>query len=262
LVKAPSHIVPISLLSHARARSNATVATSFVVLFAFASSTGAQSSAFGMWTTYSGDHAIAQRLAVTADAQLRLGGQEPVLRNVLLRPGMSFALNDRVRLGAGYALSHQDPSDAALPTELEHRIWQTVQLSHRARNAQISHRFRLEQRFHGERESHSAPRTWSSSGRARYSLRSTVPLSSSGRSWISVGDEMFLGFGGSAGAPAFDQNRAHLAFGTRLAPALRVEAGYLYQTTRTDADRLTAGTHILLLSLQSSMPVRSQRRTR
>jgi hypothetical protein len=233
-----------------------------VMLFASASPSAAQSNAFGMWTTYSGDHAVTSRLAVTADAQLRLGGQEPVIRNVLLRPGMSFALDSRVRIGAGYALSHQDPNDAALPTELEHRIWQTVQLSHRVRRAQLSHRFRLEQRFHGERETVSSPRTWSTSGRARYSARSSFPISSSGNSWVSIGDELFMGFGGSAGSPAFDQNRAHLSFGTRLTPALRIEAGYLYQITRTDADRLTAGTHILLLSMQSSMPARSQGRTR
>jgi hypothetical protein len=233
-----------------------------VVLFAFASPGAAQASAFGMWTTYSGDHALTSRLSLTADAQLRLGGQEPVVRNVLLRPGMSLALNDRVRLGAGYALSHQDPHDTALPVELEHRIWQTVQLSHRMSRVQLSHRLRLEQRFHGERETLASPRTWSSSGRARYSVRSTLPIASSGAQWLSIGNELFVGVGGSAGSPALDQNRAHLSVGTRLAPALRMEAGYLYQTTRTDADRLTAGTHILLLSLQSSMPVRSQARTR
>ena len=48
--------------------------------------------------------------------------------------------------------------------------------------------------------------------------------------YVSVYDEVFIGFGSNVNANVFDQNRVGVLLGYRFNPTLRLEAGYLNQT--------------------------------
>src|SRR5215204_4752029 len=57
-----------------------------------------------MWLVYSGDHPVSGRFGLVFDSHMRLTADGDQQRQLLVRPGVSFALSDRVKLSAGYAL--------------------------------------------------------------------------------------------------------------------------------------------------------------
>ena len=93
----------------------------------------------------------------------------------------------------------------------------------------------------------------------RYSVRASVPLAGRGRArdlTASVSDELFASFGGYAGDMAFDQNRAAISLGLRVARTLRMDLGYMLQSATGDDGRFTERNHVLQIVAVSTAKLR------
>lgn len=177
------------------------------------------------------------------EGQGRFGADISRFSQGILRPGVGFALTERMTLWGGYAYIPTDPPGEGNATR-EHRLWQqllwTTPLP--LGSLTLTSRTRLEQRWF----EHAADAGW----RLRQFTKLTRPIALDGRVYASLWDEVFLAFddtdwGARAG---LDQNRAFGGIGFRLAPGVALEAGYLNQYVFRQA-RDDASNHILAFSL-------------
>jgi len=190
------------------------------------------------WAMYFGDHAVSRRWALHAEAQVRRAGGAAGLagwQQLLLRPGLIYALSPGARVTAGYAFVDtwpygDQPVVARFP---EHRLWQQLQLGHATGRVAWQHRYRVEQRWVARPLDAAGARDRTYSNRARYLVRATVPLRGrtldAGEAYATAYDELFANWGRNVGRNVLDQNRLYGALGWRLAATTRVEAGYLQQ---------------------------------
>ena len=218
-----------------------------------------------MWLVYSGDHRVTGHVGLVFDSQLRLTQDGDRERQLLVRPGLSYALGRGVKLSTGYTLtaSHDDANDPLTSHKPEHRAWLSAQLAHDFGPVSFAHRYRYEHRWlPGVRvDDNGAPigETHVTAERLRYSLKASVPVTSIAGGhgvYFSASDEVFASFGGYAGAIAFDQNRASMAVGLRMSPTLRLEAGYMLQSSADDAGHFTERNHTLQIGATSTASLR------
>jgi hypothetical protein len=97
---------------------------------------------------------------------------------------------------------------------------------------------------------------WTRLNRVRYQLRGTVPVGACLprlRCYVAASDELFVGIApGDGRALSPEQNRAALAVGSRVLPALRVELGYLNQAGIAPAGTIHVRAHALTLNVTAS----------
>lgn len=180
------------------------------------------------------------------DLQLRSEDNWDRLRNLLVRPGVTYYINKNSNATVGYLftqtyLPHLYPVFASGTTPYEpkftlteHRIWQQYIYNHQPwKGAALSHRFRLEQRFI-ERQTDDL-----FSQRFRYFFRLVQPLQKQAGAFekgmfVALQNEFFLNLQNKdeLNGSTFDQNRAYLAVGYRVSKAFDIEAGYLNQAIK------------------------------
>lgn len=172
------------------------------------------------------------------DLQLRSEDKWDGLRNLLVRPGVTYYINKNSNATLGYLFTQTYlPNDilvGAAPmknTLTEHRVWQQYIYNHQPwKNAALSHRFRLEQRFI-ERQTDDL-----FSQRLRYFFRLVQPLQKQEAGFtkgmfVALQNELFFNIQNNddLNGSVFDQNRAYLAAGYRFSKKMDIEAGYLNQ---------------------------------
>jgi uncharacterized protein DUF2490 len=212
------------------------------------------------WLVFNADVALNETWAILIDASARRSGtfDEPMANFV--RGGLAYEVNDHVRVAVGANWS-RTYSYGELPADYpvtERRIWQQVVLSHDIGRLDVSHRYRLEQRFRGRRNDPDVDHIdyWERSNRFRYQVRGTLPLSGdaieAGEAYVSLANELFIGIGRNVQYNIFDQNRATLSLGYRLTRNWRTEVGFLehviFKGNGVDVER----NHTLVLTLSYS----------
>lgn len=219
------------------------------------------------WFVFNADVAVNERWAILFDASARRSGtfDEPMANFV--RGGLAYELTDHVRVAVGANWSRTYPYGelpVAYPTT-ERRIWQQAVVSHEIGRLDVSHRYRLEQRFRGRRDDPGVDHIdlWERSNRFRYQLRGTLPLSGDaiepGEAYVSLANELFVGIGRNVEYNIFDQNRASVSLGYRLTRNWRTEVGFLehviFKANGTDVERNHTVTFTLSYSRPSLRPV-------
>ncbi len=167
-----------------------------------------------LWFGYFNNTRFNERWGLWLDVQFRT--KDHFVRDpfqFLVRPGLTYYINDRTRLTGGYAYFLHYPADnhpeIARP---EHRFWQQIQWQTVYRKISTQQTFRFEQRFRQEVE---APDKLGSGYDFNYRMRANfqiqVPLSSKrfeqGDLSLVVGDEIMVNFGKQIVYNYFDQNR-------------------------------------------------------
>ena len=216
---------------------------------------------------FNADVAVNENWAVLFDASARRSGtfDEPMANFV--RGGLAYELNDHVRVAIGANWSRTYPYGelpVAYPTT-ERRIWQQAVVSHDIGRLDVSHRYRLEQRFRGRRNDPEVDHidSWERSNRFRYQLKGTLPLSGEaiepGEAYVSLANELFIGIGRNVQYNIFDGNRAAVSLGYRLTRSWRTEVGYLehviFKPNGTDVERNHTVTFTLSYSRSWLQPV-------
>lgn len=177
------------------------------------------------------------RWGLQGDLQYRnwdLGGD---LEQLLLRGGINWRpeSNDAT-LTLGYANITSGEFGSSDDTDTEHRIYQEALLPQRiGGRVYLSHRLRYEQRWVDGQDFRT---------RFRYALFMNVPLNRSdlneGAWYLALYNEVFINgekdIGEDEKVEYFDRNRLYGALGYCLSDSLRVQFGYMYQTT-DDVDK-------------------------
>jgi hypothetical protein len=163
------------------------------------------------------------------------------LDTIIVRPGLGYALGERVTAFAGYAWVIAEPRGR---DEFgEHRIWEQLTWNLPVDGFTLQSRTRLEQRF--------LERGGETGHRLRQFVKATLPLTRDKDLYVSLWDEVFIdlddtSWGQRAG---LRQNRAFAGLGWFFdrRPDVALEVGYLQQwIDRGSEDRLN---HILSINL-------------
>jgi hypothetical protein len=220
----------------------------------------------GAWFVISADVAINERWAVLFDASARRSCPLDEATANFVRGGLAYEITDHVRVAAGANWSRSYPyGEIPSPTTTdERRFWEQVQVGHSIGRLDLSHRYRLEQRYRGRWRSPDDDQidSWERSNRFRYQVKGTLPLSGDGiepgEAYVSAANELFIGFGGKV-QTLFDQDRATVTLGYRMTRNWRVEAGFLehviFKPNGTDVERNHTVTFALLYSRPAPVAV-------
>ena len=166
------------------------------------------------------------------EGQGRFGNDASQFTQSLIRPGLGYAITDKIVVWAGYAWAPTaEPLSIAHPYN-EHRLWEQVTWADNFSFGRLSTRSRFEQRFFD----HNAPIAGNDdvNHRFRQLVKLAVPMPSidPNLSFI-VQSELFINMT-NANNPAFisqgyDQNRAFVGLGYKVNQYATVELGYMNQ---------------------------------
>jgi len=175
---------------------------------------------------------IFKKFSLTSDVQFRSSDDWGYIRNVLIRPGLTYYINSKSNATVGYAFigSYNRLDGAAKNALTENRIWEQYIYNMKFGRVSLQNRFRLEQRFI-ERQTDDV-----FSQRLRYFARAIIPLTKQQTAFnkgvfAALQDEIFLNIQNKdqLNNSVFDQNRVYGAIGYRFSPKFDLEAGYLNQ---------------------------------
>lgn len=196
-----------------------------VVLFCLlAKSLTAQDSKTGNWLIYFGNQPLTTKLNIWNEVQYRNYNAIGDLQQLLLRTGIGYNLtpnNNNLLVGYGYILGETYINKTQKNSTSEHRIFQQFLTKQNILNNQITHRYRIEQRF----------LVSEFNLRFRYFLAINIPLNKKELNkncvYLSAYNEIFIQNNGNY----FDRNRIYGALGYYFMDQLKLEIGFMNQTT-------------------------------
>ncbi|RNL86338.1 DUF2490 domain-containing protein [Sinomicrobium pectinilyticum] len=216
--------------------------------FLFPDSTFAQvnENETGAWYMYFWNTTLKNsRFGFQGDVQYRNWDIMGDLEQLLLRGGVTYEpekANVKFTLGYGYVLSGEYGDSNS--TSEESRIYQEALLPHKlADRFYLTHRFRFEQRWVESQDFRT---------RFRYNLFLNIPVNqvslNKGAIYIALYNELFINgqkeTGNGNTVEIFDRNRLYTALGYSITDNLKVQAGYMRQSTNTvDKGQLQLSLH-------------------
>lgn len=166
------------------------------------------------------------------DLQIRSSDEFKNVRNLLVRPGVTYYFNGSNNLTVGYLFTQT--YTPGIESITENRAWEQFIHTHKIQRVNVSHRFRLEQRFI---EKIAADDVFAQ--RLRYFVRFLIPLKKEAQAFekgffAAVQNEVFLNIQNKdvTNNSFFDQNRAYVALGYRLQKKIDLEIGYMNQAVK------------------------------
>jgi hypothetical protein len=197
------------------------------------------------WIMYFGNHKINDRWGLHTEYQWRRAGRDENAnvfqdwQQSLMRLGVDYYAKNQTQVTAGYGwIKTFEYGDQPVSHSFnEHRCWEQFIVKNKVGRVDVQHRYRLEQRF-VEQYKLGSNGEFTQNGyvfrnRVRYRFLLTVPLSrkemQDNTLFLSLYDEVFLGFGAGIGKNILDQNRLYGALGWRFNKNFNVQLGYLNQ---------------------------------
>jgi len=183
----------------------------------------AQESETGNWWMYFGNQKISDKLNWHNEVQYRNYNFIGDLEQLMLRTGIGYDIgenNHNILLGYGFIRSENyvGNSDEKIHFD-EHRIFQQFITNQNIGRLDLSHRYRIEERFFSN----------DFRMRFRYFLALRYPLAAKeikeNTLYLSIYNEVFI----NSEKSAFDRNRLFGALGYEIKNGLRVEAGFMRQ---------------------------------
>lgn len=157
----------------------------------------------------------------------------------LLRFGLEYEINPKVSVMGGYAWIKTFPYGTQ-PIQYEfneHRMFEQVNLKDKAGRLEVQHRYRIEQRILEQYALNSSGNVVQVDpvfrNRIRYRALVMLPLSRKTMGdqtlFLSINNELFVGFGKGIAKNPIDQNRFITALGWRFNAQTNIQVGYLNQ---------------------------------
>ena len=171
------------------------------------------------------------KIGLQGDYQFRFWDLGSDLEQILLRTGLTYRPNDDIMLTLGYGYIATGQFGESTETSSESRIYQEALIPQRVGSRfLLTHRLRYEQRFVEGQDFRT---------RYRYNLFMNVPFNSTSLEkhtiYLALYNEIFingqLDIGEGRTVQYFDRNRTYLGLGYNILNNLRVQAGWMQQTT-------------------------------
>lgn len=203
------------------------------IQFLICSVASAQTNELSGWAAWFHTQRFSKHWGASFDGQFRSTHHADYLKNVLLRPSVNYYFDNKsATLGYAYVTANGRTATGDKTFRPENRLFEQFIITQKAGvNTQLTHRFRLEQRFLGETSTQQDV----FSQRVRYFVRGVIPFNNDAvftkGTFLALQNEAFANVQNKAkiNNHFFDQNRAYVAVGYRINKMVDVEAGYLNQ---------------------------------
>lgn len=157
------------------------------------------------------------------DAQARFANEKPALTQLLVRPGLGYAINEHASAWLGYAYFPTDPDTYKAINE--QRVWEQFLWTQKFGPGRFNWYNRLEQRFH--------PRGSEVGWRFRQMYGWSFPLRFAPGFSLNLSDEVFINLNTTEWVQAgFNQNRAFAGIAYHFDPRSSAEVGYALRYLR------------------------------
>ena len=187
-----------------------------------------------VWTAYFNQTRLSKRWGFWFDMHLRTKDDFfNGLGQFIVRPGVTYYLNDDTKLTAGYAFINHFPSEGHKEiSRPEHRPWQQLQWHTRYPRLKLMQWFRLEERFRRRIKSDDElGEGYDFNWRLRYNILAQFPLSRrrfEPRTFSLVAsNEVFVNFGRQITYNYYDQNRFFTGFHYHVNRHDNLQFGYM-----------------------------------
>ena len=185
-----------------------------------------------VWLGYFNQTRLSNKWGIWFDGQLRT--KDDFFKDLsvsILRPGVTYYVNDALKLTAGYAYVTQYPQDNFKESRPENRLWQQVQWHTKYSRNRTMQWIRLEERFRRKiAEDSTLAEGNNFSYRIRYNFLWQIPLSGNlekGSLSFIVNDELHIAFGEEVVYNYFDQNRFFIGLACNVNATDNIQLGYL-----------------------------------
>lgn len=183
-----------------------------------------------------------------AEGQGRWGNDASQFTQSLVRPGLGYAITDKLIVWAGYAWAPTCEPIQRVGCFNEHRLWQQVTWADSFSFGRLSLRSRFEERFFDHRVPDPGPNDVAYRFRQLVKLAVPLPSIDPNLSFV-VQDEIFIAMNTPhAGwiTNGFDQNRFFAGLAYKFNPVVTAELGYMNQyINRPHAPRPDQMMHII-----------------
>ena len=186
------------------------------------------------WFGYVNQTRFADRWGIWFDLHLRT--KEDFVNDLstgIVRGGITYFANDRLRFTAGYAYVNFYPADDHPGvSQPEHRPWQQVLWQTPGKKSRLANAIRLEQRYRRKiKDSDELADGYNFNYRARYNTMLTLPLSRKAFApktlSLSLNNEIHVNFGKQIINNYFDQNRLFAGFAYHVNAHDYLQFGYM-----------------------------------
>jgi hypothetical protein len=189
-------------------------------------------SELGAWYMYFFNKQFKEsRFGLQGDYQFRYWNVGNDLEQILLRTGVTYRPTDNALFTLGYANITTGEFGESDDTFNENRIYQEALLSQKiGSRVMLNHRFRYEQRWVADQDFRT---------RYRYNIFVNVPFNGTelkkGIVYLALYNEIFINgqrdIGEGREVEYFDRNRTYMGIGYGILDNLRVQGGWMEQTT-------------------------------
>ncbi len=215
------------------------------------------------WLAYFNQTRLSNKWGIWADFQLRT--REKLVQDLstgIARVGLTYFVNDDVRLTAGYAfVNHYPANDAITLSQPEHRPWQQVQWFVRNKRTRMVHYLRLEERWRKRYLSNTElSDDYAFNFKLRYNLLYQIPLHPAGlvpKKWsLLLNDEVHVNFGKQIVHNYFDQNRFFIGVNYAFDPNINLQVGYMNTFIQLPAGNQYRNLNIFRMALVQNIDLR------
>lgn len=181
------------------------------------------------------------------EGQGRFGNDSSRFTQGIIRPGIGYAVTDKLSVWLGYAwIPTSVPFSGRAGPYNEHRIWQQILYNNRFSFGALQSRTRFEQRYFD------IPGSTDVGYRVRQLFKLTIPVTEIPNLSLVFANEIFMNTNSidTGTSSGFDQNRAFGGIAYRFSPIVTGEIGYMnHYFNRNNVPRPDQLQHILSVNL-------------
>jgi hypothetical protein len=218
------------------------------------------------WFGYVANARLSDHWGVWLDLQLRT--KEDFVNDLstaIVRPGISYNVNDRLRFTVGYAYANFFPADDhSGVSQPEHRPWQQVYWSVPGKRSRVINAVRLEERYRRKiKDADELAEGYNFNFRARYNTMLMLPLGRNAfaKNTLSfaLNNELMVNFGKQIVNNYFDQNRLLLGFAYHVNQSDYLQFGYMNLFQQLPAGNRYKMLHVARVNFYHNLDLRSKK---
>lgn len=180
----------------------------------------------------------------------------------LIRPGITYYVNDHFRITAGYAYARSFPAPGLHTVRPENRLWQQVLWTTRNKRLHTQQWIRIEERFNRKISQDKLQNGSDFNFRFRYLLNLMVPIN---RTYIepntvffAFNNEIHINAGKQITYNLFDQNRLFVGMGYQFTKGLNLQVGYMNQFQQLPSGNHFNSNHVLRIFAFHNLDLRKK----
>jgi hypothetical protein len=217
-----------------------------------------------IWFGYFNQARLSDRWGIWGDFHLRTKEDfTDNLSQLIIRPGITYYVNDNTKLTVGYAYVNNYPAEGhSRVSQPEHRLWQQLQWHTKHTSTRLMQWIRLEEKYRHKILNDSAlAGGYNFNYKIRYNLFWEIPFSQKPTNKLSfvLNDEVHINFGKQIIYNYFDQNRFFAGLKVNVKKHDNLQFGYMNLFQQLPSGNKYRNNHVIRLSYFQNIDLRRKK---